>query len=125
MEIAIEVLLPQEETQMWFAHLQNIQENRKRGAEKAARTKKARSRTQSKGKERDKRKKQQPAREVTTPSVVCSTCLTEDLPGDKDEDVDWIFCDSCACWSQMVCVGITTKQVPTNWQCLSCSESWE
>lgn len=97
----------------------------KKGAEKAARTRKAKSQTQSKDKEHAKRKKQQPAQQVTTPSVVCSTCLAEDPSGEKDEEVDWICCDSSACWRHMVCVGIITEQVPTNWQCLSCIESWE
>ena len=97
----------------------------KKGAEKATRTRKANSQTQLKDNERTKRKKQQPAWQVTTPSVVCSTCLAEDPPGEKDEEVDWIWCDSCACWRHIVCVGITTEQVPTNWQYLSCIEFWE
>ena len=39
-EIAKTVLLPPEEANMWFKHLQTIQENQKQGYIKAAKTKK-------------------------------------------------------------------------------------
>ena len=123
-EIAQEVLLSYEEVKMWFDHLSNIHENRKRGVEKAARTRKAKSKSQSKT-VRAKSKKQQPTEQLVTtqPKEVCSSCLAEEPPG--EEDIDWIACDSCADWFHAICVGLCNENVPDQWQCSSCVESWE
>ena len=109
---------------MWFDHLSNIHENRKRGVEKAARTRKAKSKSQSKT-VRAKSKKQQPTEQLVTtqPQEVCSACLAEEPPG--EEDIDWIACDSCADWFHAICVGLCNENVPDQWQCSSCVESWE
>ena len=79
-------------------------------------------RNQQKAKSKQKR----PA-EMATGSMQsdrCSTCNMVELPSDlEDEPVDWICCDSCACWNHMFCVGV--GEVPRKWQCQNCIEPWK
>lgn len=134
LEISEKVLLSHDETEMWFKHLKNVHENRKKGVAKAIETRKAKKmqqqlankdkdRTKEKGKKAKKKNNQEEEE-----SEVCCTCNLEVPCGleDEQEEIDWISCDSCACWHHMICVGIiVTDGVPHYWQCLNCIESWE
>ena len=58
LEIAEQVLLPRDETELWFQHLKTVDENRQKGLAKAAATRKAkRWGTQPAQKEKSGRKK--------------------------------------------------------------------
>ncbi len=79
-------------------------ENRKKGAEKAAETRRAR-------KEASRKLTDLPNGED---SAVC------DVPEEGEEIVPWVCCDVCSQWSHIVCVGIETElEIPNHLQCLN------
>ena len=94
--------------------MNTIAENRKKGAAKAAETR------------REKKRETESRVDVSNveDSDVCSVCKLIDSPG-EDCVVDWISCDGCSVWSHLVCVDVRCENgIPEHWQCLSCSEQW-
>ena len=115
-DLAKQTLLSPEEVTMWLSHLNTIAENRKKGAEKAAKTRRAR--------------KEASRKLIDLPngddSEVCDVCKLEDTAEEGEEIVPWVCCDGCSQWSHIVCVGIETElEIPNHWQCVKCSEKWE
>ena len=94
--VAKQVLLPTEEVEMWFEHLATVQRNRKRGAEKAAATRRKR-------------------REQTCKCGICGQ-LYEEI---TEEVQNWIACDKCKRWFHFECVGIHSS--PENFICSLCT----
>ena len=94
-EIASNCLLPENDVRMWLQHLNTISENRKRGASKAAETR--------------KRKRSYP----------CG--VSKALYGKTDEIEFWIACDGCNTWFHGECVNISKNNEPENFFCASCA----
>ena len=96
--VANRSLLPTEEVEMWFEHLTTVARNRKRGAEKAAATR--------------RRKREQ------IHACKCGVCgqVYEEL---TEEVQNWIACDKCQTWFHFECVGIDC--VPQNFLCSLCT----
>ena len=115
-DIAKQTLLSPEEVTMWLSHLNTIAENRKKGAEKAAETR------------RKKKAASRQPRDLPNgdDSEVCDVCKLEDPAEEGEEIVPWVCCDGCSLWSHIVCVGIETEfEIPNHWQCFKCSEQWQ
>lgn len=92
-EIAKKCLLPLTDVSMWLNHLHTINENRKRGAAKAAET---------------RRKKKYP----------CGVCGA--IYGESEEVELWVACDNCNVWFHGDCVGITRQNEPDQFFGASC-----
>ncbi|XP_044176980.1 lysine-specific demethylase 5B-B-like [Acropora millepora] len=95
---------------MWFEHLQSVQQNRKRGASKAAKTRKQR---------------RLPKRRENQSSEVCQIFKSED-PDDDQEEIVWIQCDTCNLWYHQTCVieswppSLCPADDAIFWDCGSC-----
>ena len=91
--MARKTLLPVSEVQLWLEHLHTVHTNRKRGATKAALTRK----------------------QETTPQVrqvyKCGVCQALYLEETEEEEV-WIGCELCDQWFHSVCVNIDLQCVP-------------
>jgi hypothetical protein len=131
LEVSEKVLLPYDETKMWFDHLKTVAENRKRGVAKAAETRRAKSgkrQEEKRGrKQPTKRKNQDKNKGKQSLESRCSTCKMDEPPEVEGEEVDWICCDSCVGWHHMPCVGITSDDahICRQWLCPNCVESWQ
>ncbi|XP_022807697.1 uncharacterized protein LOC111344713 [Stylophora pistillata] len=66
---------------LWSTHLTIVQDNRKRGAAKAAQTRKKKG----------------------SSKVLCGYCKKCDPKDDKAETVEWIQCGTCDNWYHQVC----------------------
>lgn len=97
-KMARETLLSPGDVRIWLEHLQTVSTNRKRGAEKAAATRRSR--------------KMQPKMYV----CVCGEEYTERT----DEIQYWIGCDKCDNWYHYDCVGIDKNTVPESFICTEC-----
>ncbi len=90
------VLLPPEETRMWFEHLHQVSLNRQKGARKAAST-------------QSKKTKDNQAVPKNTNDNICASCGKEE-PAEKEDhshssiDVNWVACDGCLSWYHVECV---------------------
>ena len=108
---AKQVLLKQEDVKMWFQHLEVVETNRKKGAKKAAATRKAR-----------KEKNKTTIDEVLRDSEeVCNQCYSFNPPGIEDDlSIDWLACNLCALWYHKQCIGL--QQIPDVWLCKICNK---
>lgn len=103
-QVAKRCLLPVSEVSLWINHLQTVDRNRKRGAAKAAASRKS---------------KKNPA-PSTTPQeeeYYCGVC--EGLYG-ASEDEYWIACDGCDNWFHGDCVHVTKETEPDEFFCSKC-----
>lgn len=119
--VARKCLLPIEDVSLWLDHLKTVDENRKRGAAKAAESKKAKrcqqSSTMSSKQLGDNHPKdKQPEEEQ---EYYCGTC--EGLYG-EEEDEYWIGCDGCFGWYHGECVSVTPETEPEMFFCPKCCE---
>ena len=78
-KLAEECLLPTEEVTMWMDHLKQIANNRKRGAMKAAETRKKKKAAQT--------------------EVVCCVVCHSPYVNFTEQVENWIQCDSCDSWT--------------------------
>ncbi len=92
-QTAEQVLLPFEEVEMWFQHLQQTSENRVRGAKRAAETRKRKARqcneTTAPGNGSTKSKRGS----INYDESVCKECSMSKPPdqdGDDDSEISWI-----------------------------------
>ena len=99
--LARKVLLPLREVEMWLDHLGMVSDNRKRGAAKAAATKKSKL---SGRKNEDK-------------IVRCGVCCVM-YEEETDEVEKWIACDLCTTWFHWNCVNVTIE--PDSFLCTLC-----
>ena len=102
-QIAKKVLLPVCEVKIWLDHLCAVDTNRKRGAAKAAET---------------RRNKLQKSR--TSDSVNCRCGICNAIFGDSEETEYWIGCEKCDNWFHGVCVNITEENEPDKFYCSAC-----
>ena len=100
------VLLSPDQVRMWLEHLHTIDQNRKRGAKRAAATR--RKRKQGCGESED--------------TYSCGIC-SEPYQDFSDAVQDWIGCDLCDSWFHFVCVGVNSMCVPEKFYCNECSTS--
>lgn len=138
-ETAKKVLLPLEEVEMWFQHLQQSSENRARGAKKAAETRKRNARKQptvvenassKSNKTLQKKKTTEQSLEAASShnekESVCTECNMGEPPDtyiDDKSDISWIQCDGCDSWFHINCLGLL--EVPSDtWLCCFCNEQW-
>jgi hypothetical protein len=112
---AKKVLLKPENVRIWFQHLQTVEANRKKGAKKAAATRKAKA--------RDKVTRKKTDGEVLRDSdddEVCNCCYSFNPPDGIDQNVDWVACDTCALWYHACCVEF--ENTSNIWSCNSCMQ---
>lgn len=101
-DVARKVLLSPSEVTMWFEHLQQISENRKRGAAKAAQTRKKRK-----------------ANQKLQTEYSCGVCHGPYL--DFTEEIEqWIGCERCESWYHFACVGVVEE--PELFVCENCQD---
>lgn len=110
--IAEETLLPITEVQLWLEHLNTIFVNRKRGATKAALSRKQRSRG-----EVNAHTQEAETREVYRCGV-CKAVFQEET----EEEELWVGCESCDRWFHAVCVNIDLQSVPEEYICQFCKD---
>ena len=99
-EIAKETLLSVSDVTIWFEHLHTIKENRRRGAVKAAETR--------------RKNKERKTAVATYHSAVCY----EEFQEFTDSVEKWIGCDLCDRWFHFVCIGIVEE--PEEFVCEEC-----
>ena len=97
-DIAEAVLLSPQEVGMWLEHLQTIEDNRRRGAKKAAETR--------------KKKMSNSSHDV----YYCGVCH-EQFVEYADEEQNWIACDRCQHWFHFICVGVVEGAIPDKFNC--------
>ena len=95
-------LLSCKEVNMWIAHLQEIRENRKRGAVKAAATRRSRSSQRNK----------------KDTEYFCGTCGVQ-YEDEMDNVEFWVCCDSCGRWYCCNCEGLL--ETPGDEECYNCT----
>ena len=100
--VAKECLLPISEVKIWFEHLANIQRNRKRGAQQAAETRRA--------------------KKNKSLSEQCSICR-EYYEEETEETQYWIECALCKWWFHFECVGVCVGGEPDVFNCSSCQQA--
>ena len=100
-DCAKKTLLPPHEVEMWIQHLATIAENRKRGALKAAETRRQKAEMRSKT------------------VYFCGVCHDQYLDFTDEQEL-WIACDSCDIWFHFVCVGLQSE--PEKFFCDNCRE---
>ncbi len=115
---ARQVLLKPEDVKMWFQHLEILDANWKKGAKKAAATRKA-----NKG---NKTTNNEVLRD-SDDDEVCNQCYNFNPPNFEDElnsdnelSIDWLACNSCAFWYHKQCIGL--EQIPAIWLCKICNK---
>ncbi|XP_028409254.1 uncharacterized protein LOC114531845 [Dendronephthya gigantea] len=124
-ETARKVLLTPEEVKFWFEHLYQIHENRKRGAKKAAETRKrkAKEKEQTKNKQPGGNELQKTINQEDEENELCFICSLKDPASDNANSqgtVSWIQCDGCLRWCHVECVGLQGC-FPDVWMCLGCN----
>ena len=90
------MLLSVDETSMWFEHLNQIAENRAKGATKAAKTRRKRKMNGNNAKTNS-----HPRKATKSTDDICLICemhyppLCERVEGNKDHLISWICFDGC------------------------------
>ena len=95
-KLAKQVMLPVEEVRLWLDHLETVSTNRKKGAEKAAET---------------RRKKK------SASVCLCGVCGIA-YEEETEQEEQWIGCDGCDHWFHWTCVNIVTE--PEKFLCDGC-----
>ena len=105
------VMLPIDEVKIWFDHLHTIRENRRKGASKAALTRR---------KNKPKAATIDPPVEVKESDYQCGVCHTPHQSFTETEE-KWIGCDKCDTWYHFTCVGIDChSDEPETYLCSEC-----
>ena len=124
-QTARKVLLTPEEVKFWFKHLHQIHQNRKRGAKKAAETRKRKAKEKEQTQNiqvQGNRDLQQTVDEGDENNELCMICHLRDPVLDNEQcTVSWIQCDSCLRWHHVDCVGLIEGCLPEMWMCLECN----
>ena len=137
-QVARSVLLSCEEVKFWFDHLHQTHENRRKGAQKAAQTRREKAQGQSnrgkssrkQNRKTNKGKQRQTSSNVgdendNDENVLCVVCeLHDPLQSARDDMVSWVQCDGCLSWCHISCAELEEDNVPDRWLCLRCSEVW-
>ena len=97
-DLAKRVLLSEEDTKIWLNHLETIVQNRKRGAAKAALT----------------RKKKSSVNSESESETFCGVCKVE---YSKSKSKFWIFCDLCELWYCSLCEHLSSEPESDTYIC--------
>ena len=100
------VLLSVGDVKIWFEHLQTVEENRRRGATKAAATRRA--------------KQTRSTQETEPEHVLCGVCGKE-YEEETIEPELWIACDHCNLWFHCTCEGLVEPPQDDTYTCSKCS----
>ena len=100
---AKKVLLPTQEVEFWLDHLATVSENRRRGATKAAETRRRKRQVSSNTTDRD----------------FCGTCEIE-YQQEMANIEFWINCDFCQKWYCCLCEFLTSPPTTEEYKCLKC-----
>lgn len=111
--LAQKTLLKIEEVKIWLEHLNTIKQNRKKGAAKAAETR----RRKAQEKHGSKLQKQGAANSQQGKEYYCGVCH-ELYVEFTDTEEQWIGCELCDTWFHFVCLGITVA--PEEFVCENC-----
>ena len=103
--LAKQVLLPTEEVNIWLKHLQTVSNNRKKGAQKAVQTRRAKT---------TPAEPEPPDADI----VYCGKC-GEVYEEETKEIQNWIACDVCNNWFHWICVSLTSE--PDLFSCDNCT----
>ena len=120
--MAKKCLLPPFEVRIWFEHLEQIQKNRKRGAEKAAETRRRKKAAAMQAAMQAAKQAAPEQSDEADEETFCGVC--EQLYAElTEENENWIQCDICPTWYHFECVGIHTTSLPENYVflCKDCS----
>lgn len=102
-ELSKSVLLPTNDVELWLSHLETVANNRRLGAEKAAKTRREKSGTQTNEQSDD-----------LYSCVVCGGVYETET----EEIENWIGCDTCDSWFHWTCVNISSE--PPSFLCEKC-----
>ena len=117
-DAAKKVLLPPEEVRIWLEHLSTVLQNRRRGAAKAAVTRKARKAQSTCVSDLQGAADPSTVSDLEA-SCYCGGCGKEYQ--DETEDVEvWIGCDMCESWYCMSCEGLTDPPEVDMYICTKC-----
>ena len=112
-EVAKQTLLSPDEVKIWIAHLDDVARNRRRGAQKAAETRKKKSHSTCTS---DTSQQSTISQEKVYYCGVCQEQYVE-----YTETVEtWIACDSCSNWYHYSCAGLTSE--PESYVCDQCTD---
>ena len=100
--IAKKVLLPTGEVLIWLDHLKTVETNRKRGAMKAAET---------------RRNKKLQNRQTEEDKYYCGVC--NGVYG-EDQGEYWVGCEECNSWFHGDCININPDNEPDQYFCSAC-----
>lgn len=122
-DIAKQTLLPVGEIVMWLDHLKTVSDNRKRGAAKAAETRKLRKQQKRGGaKPLQDSTAQLPTLAATTREEGEYRCgICDERFGDSEVSEYWVGCDECDTWFHGDCIGITPENEPAQYYCNLCT----
>ena len=84
-QVARNVLLPSEEVKFWFVHLHQTHENRRKGAQKAAQTRREKSQNQTNGGKRSRKEKEKTNKRKQR--------KTSRNASDEDDDDENVLCE--------------------------------
>ena len=101
--VAAQCLLPVDDVSLWLEHLRTIDRNRRRGAAKAAKSRRSKIAALQNPEEQE---------------YYCGKC--GGLFGEGEEEY-WIGCDGCWGWFHGVCVTVTPETEPEQFFCERCS----
>ena len=117
--IAQKTLLPTKEVQLWIEHLSTVNANRKRGASKAATTRRSRTQPQTHQQSVVTALQPEPIQEKEQEEI-CGKCGGIYEPETEEEEL-WIACDVCSMWFHAVCIGFSFDSIPDCYKCEKCN----
>lgn len=116
--IARKALLTVEDATIWMDHLQSIVLNRKRGAQKAAATQRAKKAKES-SRSGVRSTATQPALDSGETTTYCGGCGKEYI--DETAEVElWICCDLCDQWRCGICEKLSSPPTTDTYLCTKC-----
>ncbi len=117
--VAKETLLPIDEVHMWLDHLKTIDTNRKRGAAKAAETRRRKRETLKTATTTAEPTTAEPTTvEQEEETYYCGVCQL--IYGDSDEPEFWVGCEKCDAWFHGSCINISPDNEPDEYFCYAC-----
>ena len=103
-DVASKTLLPTSEVRIRLDHLKTVELNRKRGASRAAMTRRIKEGDQDKS-QRSCQQSHIQRQQDTQETYRCGVCAAV-FKEETDEEEVWVGCDQCARWFHAVCVNI-------------------
>ena len=105
--VAKHVLLPTNECEIWLQHLQTVVENRRRGARKAAETRKKKKESLTKQSVPQSTSRHQSTQAKEDKDCFCGVC-GRSYEEETEEPEVWIECELCSKWFHCSCENLTS-----------------